>query len=138
VNAEDGRVLVVDDDPVNRAILVGSLEAQGYGAGMAADGREALRMLRTGGFDVVLLDLVMPVMDGFEVLRTMKSDERLRSIPVIVVSALEEMESVVRCIEMGRPTTSRSRSTRCSCGRASEPRSHPRGSTTSSRPTCSR
>ena len=101
MNAEDGRVLVVDDDPVNRAILVGSLEAQGYGAGMAADGREALRMLRTGGFDVVLLDLVMPVMDGFEVLRTMKSDERLRSIPVIVVSALEEMESVVRCIEMG-------------------------------------
>lgn len=101
VSAEDGRVLVVDDDPVNRAILVGSLEAQGYAAGMAADGREALRLLRTDGFDVVLLDLVMPVMDGFEVLRTIKADERLRSVPVIIVSALEEMESVVRCIEMG-------------------------------------
>jgi len=96
-----GRVLVVDDDPVNRAILVGSLEAQGYAAGVAADGREALRELRAGGWDVVLLDLVMPVMDGFQVLRTMKGDDRLRSLPVIVVSALEEMESVVRCIEMG-------------------------------------
>lgn len=96
-----GRVLVVDDDPVNRAILVGSLEAQGYASGVAADGREALRALRAGGWDVVLLDLVMPVMDGFEVLRAMKEDGRLRSLPVIVVSALEEMESVVRCIEMG-------------------------------------
>ncbi len=96
-----GRVLVVDDDPVNRAILVGSLEAQGYAAGVAADGREALRELRGGGWDVVLLDLVMPVMDGFQVLRTLKGDDRLRSLPVIVVSALEEMESVVRCIEMG-------------------------------------
>lgn len=101
MTVEAGRVLVVDDDPVNRAILVGSLEDQGYSADVASDGREALRMLRAGGFDVVLLDLVMPVMDGFEVLRTMKADERLRSLPVIVVSALEEMESVVRCIEMG-------------------------------------
>jgi class 3 adenylate cyclase/CheY-like chemotaxis protein len=101
VTGHAGRVLVVDDDPVNRAILVGSLEAQGYSAGIAADGREALRKLRDGGYDVVLLDLVMPVMDGFEVLRTMKEDERLRSLPVIVVSALEEMESVVSCIEMG-------------------------------------
>ncbi len=101
MTAHGGTVLVVDDDPVNRAILVGSLEAQGYAAGVASDGREALRELRLGGYDVVLLDLVMPVMDGFEVLRTMKEDERLRSLPVIVVSALEEMESVVRCIEMG-------------------------------------
>lgn len=99
--AHVGRVLVVDDDPVNRAILVGSLEAQGYGSGVACNGREALRALRTGEYDVVLLDLVMPVLDGFEVLRTMKEDGRLRSLPVIVVSALEEMENVVRCIEMG-------------------------------------
>lgn len=101
MTAHAGRVLVVDDDPVNRAILVGSLEAQGYAAGVASNGREALRTLRNGGYDVVLLDLVMPVMDGFEVLRTMKEDEGLRSLPVIVVSALEEMESVVACIEMG-------------------------------------
>ncbi|MBI5444705.1 MAG: response regulator [Deltaproteobacteria bacterium] len=86
---------------MNRAILVGSLEAQGYASGVACNGRDALRVLRTGEFDVVLLDLVMPVMDGFEVLRTMKEDGRLRSLPVIVVSALEEMENVVRCIEMG-------------------------------------
>ena len=96
-----GRVLVVDDDPVNRAILVGSLEAQGYASGVACDGREALRAVKTGEYDVVLLDLVMPVLDGFEVLRTMKEDGRLRSLPVIIVSALEEMESIVRCIEMG-------------------------------------
>ena len=69
-----------------------SLDPQGYLAAVACDGREALRALRQGGHDVVLLDLVMPVMDGFEVLRTMKEDERLRSLPVIVVSALEEME----------------------------------------------
>ncbi|HYN43247.1 MAG TPA: adenylate/guanylate cyclase domain-containing response regulator [Thermoanaerobaculia bacterium] len=94
-------VLVVDDDPVNRAILVGSLEAQGYASGTACNGRDALRALKTGAYDVVLLDLVMPVLDGFEVLRTMKEDGRLRSLPVIVVSALEEMENVVRCIEMG-------------------------------------
>lgn len=86
---------------MNRAILVGSLEAQGYSPGFACDGREALRALRTEAWDVVLLDLVMPVMDGFEVLLTMKEDDRLRSLPVIVVSALEEMENVVRCIEMG-------------------------------------
>jgi class 3 adenylate cyclase len=101
VTAHGGTVLVVDDDPVNRAILVGSLEAQGYASGTACNGREALRALKTGAYDVVLLDLVMPVMDGFEVLRTMKEDGRLRSLPVIVVSALEEMENVVRCIEMG-------------------------------------
>lgn len=101
MTAYEGRVLVVDDDPVNRAILVGSLEAQGYAAGVAADGREALRVLSRDVYDVVLLDLVMPVMDGFEVLRTMKADERLHAIPVIVVSALEEMESVVACIELG-------------------------------------
>ncbi len=84
-----GRVLVVDDDPVNRAILVASLESQGHFADVACEGRQALKKLREGGWDVVLLDLVMPVMDGFEVLRTMKEDERLRSLPVIVVSALE-------------------------------------------------
>ncbi len=86
---------------MNRAILVGSLEAQGYASGVASNGREALKALKTGEYDVVLLDLVMPVLDGFEVLRTMKEDGRLRSLPVIVVSALEEMENVVRCIEMG-------------------------------------
>ncbi len=86
---------------MNRAILVGSLQAQGYSSGFACDGREALRALRAEAWDVVLLDLVMPVMDGFEVLLTMKEDDRLRSLPVIVVSALEEMENVVRCIEMG-------------------------------------
>lgn len=96
-----GAVLVVDDDAINRALLVASLEEQGFSCRMAGDGRQALDILRNAAIDVVLLDLLMPQMDGFQVLEEMKSDLHLRYIPVIVISAVEEMESLVRCIEMG-------------------------------------
>jgi adenylate cyclase len=100
----EGRVLVVDDTRLNRSILVHALEQQGHAALEAADGRAALELLGSDegqGIDVVLLDLEMPELDGYEVLRRMKADAALRHIPVIVISAVDELDSVVRCIEMG-------------------------------------
>ena len=97
----NGRILVVDDDGLNRLLLSTSLEEEGYTVETAEDGRQALEMLHTRPFDVVLLDLLMPEMDGFQVLEQMKAGGSWQHIPVIVVSAANEMESVVRCIEMG-------------------------------------
>ncbi|HZU86376.1 MAG TPA: adenylate/guanylate cyclase domain-containing protein [Anaerolineaceae bacterium] len=96
-----GNILVVDDDMLNRILISTNLEEEGFTVEMAENGRQALDILRHNPFDVVLLDLIMPEMDGFQVLETLKADSTLRHIPVIVISAVEEMESVVRCIEMG-------------------------------------
>lgn len=96
-----GTILVVDDDSTNRTLLSTNLEEEGYSVEMAEDGLQALEILRARPFDVVLLDLLMPKMDGFQVLERMKADSALRHIPVIVISAVDEMESVLRCIEMG-------------------------------------
>jgi DNA-binding response OmpR family regulator len=96
-----GHFLVVDDNRMNRIKLARGLEEQGHTVGMAEDGRQALGMLRAEAFDVVLLDIVMPEVDGYEVLAQVKGDAALRDIPIIVISAVDEMESVVRCIEMG-------------------------------------
>lgn len=78
-----------------------SLEQQGHTVALAVNGRQALEMLEVGGFDLVLLDILMPEMDGFEVLERLKSDPKWRDLPVVVISALDEMENVVRCIAMG-------------------------------------
>jgi adenylate cyclase len=94
-------VLVVDDDSVNRLLLSRSLEREGHRFAIAEDGRRALEILRAESFDVVLLDVVMPEIDGFEVLAQMQADSELRHVPVIMISALEDMESVVRAIELG-------------------------------------
>ncbi len=99
--ALSGRLLVVDDDETNRDILKRQLERQGYQVETAPGGKEAIRRLGEASFDVLLLDIVMPGMDGFQVLSEMKAHPRLRHVPVIVISALDEMESVSRCIEMG-------------------------------------
>ncbi len=96
-----GTILVVDDDSLNRLLLATSLEEQGYEIVAAENGIEALALLQERVFDTVLLDLIMPEMDGFQVLERLKSDSVLRHIPVIIISALEDLESVVRCIEMG-------------------------------------
>jgi adenylate cyclase len=99
-----GRVLVVDDTPFNRRLLVRLLADLGHQTAEASDGREALRMLRdpeSGPIDVVLLDIVMPEMDGYETLAAMKADDHLRDVPVIVISGVDELASVVRCIQMG-------------------------------------
>ncbi len=96
-----GRVLVVDDNRVSRQKLALSLGQQGHTVDTAEDGEQALAMLHDGAYDVVLLDILMPGMDGREVLARMKADPGLRDLPVIVISALDEIDSVVRCIEMG-------------------------------------
>ena len=96
-----GFVLVVDDDAVNRLLLSRALERDGHHVRAVANGLEALQALRDEPFDCVLLDVLMPEMDGYQVLEHIRSDPRLRRTPVIMVSALEDIESVVRCIEMG-------------------------------------
>jgi len=101
VSATVGRMLVVDDEPFNRMLLSTTLEELGHETDTAADGAEALEKLRSGAFDLVFLDLVMPGLDGFQVLERMKGSPELRNIPVLVVSSVDEMESVTRCIELG-------------------------------------
>jgi two-component system cell cycle response regulator len=93
--------LVVDDDPINRMLLSKSLEQQGHRVMTAENGLEALAALQAQPFDVVLLDVLMPEPDGYEVLARLKQDPGLRHVPVIMVSALEDIQCVVRCIEMG-------------------------------------
>jgi len=96
-----GLLLVVDDDPANRDVLSRRLKRQGHDVRTASSGAEALQLVREAAFDLVLLDIMMPDMDGYEVLRHLKADVRLQHIPVIMISALSEVQSVVRCIEAG-------------------------------------
>jgi len=98
---EPGLVLVVDDDEINRDVLTRRLHRQGHVVETAHDGRAALARVRETSFDLVLLDIMMPDMDGYQVLSEMKADDRLRHVPVIMISALDEEQSVVRCIEAG-------------------------------------
>ena len=98
---ETGSILVVDDDRVNRTLLTRALERLGHTVTTAENGVEALQRLGDGAPDVVLLDVVMPELDGMSVLEQMKGDVALREIPVIMISALDDFDSVVRCIELG-------------------------------------
>ncbi len=95
------RLLVVDDNDNNRNLLSRRLQRQGYSVDEARNGSQALDMVALDSYDLVLLDIMMPVMDGFEVLTRMKADRRMRTIPVVVISALDELDSVVRAIEIG-------------------------------------
>ncbi|PYM19696.1 MAG: hypothetical protein DMD81_03280 [Candidatus Rokuibacteriota bacterium] len=94
-------ILVVDDNPENREMLGRRLVREGHRVETASGGREALARLAALPIDLVLLDVMMPEMDGYEVLRRLKADQDLRDIPVLMISALDEMASVVRCIELG-------------------------------------
>jgi len=94
-------LLVADDNKVNRLLLQRSLELQGHAVECAANGRVALEMLRQGSYDLMLLDMEMPEMDGFQVLEQLTRDQALRDLPVIVTSSLEGIANVVRCIELG-------------------------------------
>src|SRR5213083_1546541 len=94
-------LLVVDDNSMNRIMLSRYITKLGYQATLAENGRQALDKLGNEPFDLVLLDVQMPEMDGYQVLEHLKADPGLHDIPVIMISALEEIESVVRCIELG-------------------------------------
>jgi adenylate cyclase len=99
--ASAARLLVADDNKVNRLLLGRSLEQQGHRVATAENGRIALEMLRADSYDLLLLDIEMPEMDGFQVLEQLTADRALRDLPVIVTSSLEGLENVVRCIELG-------------------------------------
>jgi CheY-like chemotaxis protein len=94
-------VLVVEDNDANRVMLCRRLGGQGFVAVEARDGREALDRVREYRFDLVLLDIMMPEVDGYQVLQAIKADDDLKALPVIMISAVDEMASVVRCIEAG-------------------------------------
>lgn len=95
------RLLIVDDNRVNRLLLSRSVELLGYTATVAENGRAAMDMLRTSPFDLMLLDIEMPEMDGFEVLEAINLEPALQDIPVIVTSSVEGVENIVRCIDLG-------------------------------------
>jgi CheY-like chemotaxis protein len=94
-------ILVVDDNEMNREVLIRRLERQGYTVVSAEDGERALQQLQQQSFDLILLDIMMPKMNGYQVLEHLKVDPLQREIPVIVISAVDELESVVKCIELG-------------------------------------
>src|SRR4030095_1179904 len=96
-----GCILIVDDNESNRDMLSRRLQHQGYDVCIADSGHKALTLLNTQEVDLILLDVMMPEMDGCEVLLKLKEDGRWRDLPVIMISALDEIESVVRCIERG-------------------------------------
>jgi len=100
-NPPAGDLLVVDDNRVNRLLLGRALEQLGHTVTFAENGREALEALRQRRVDLVLLDIEMPEMDGYQVLEALASDPRLRDVPVVMMSSVEEVDSVARCIEMG-------------------------------------
>jgi len=96
-----GQMLVVDDNRVNRLLLTRALQQHGHRVSNAENGRIAMEMLRSERFDVLLLDIDMPEMNGFEVLEALLVDSNLRDIPVVMTSASDELDRVVKCIEMG-------------------------------------
>jgi class 3 adenylate cyclase len=98
---EPGHLLVVDDNKVNRILLARGLESQGHKVETAENGKQALEKLSSHPFDLVLLDIEMPEMDGYQVLETCLQDPELRDIPIIMTSSLDEIDSVVKCIELG-------------------------------------
>ena len=98
----DAALLLVDDNEDNRYTLTRRLQREGYAnLTSAVDGRQALELLGARSFDLVLLDVMMPDLNGYEVLERMRADDQLRHIPVIMISALDEIDSVIRCVELG-------------------------------------
>ncbi|MEY2833955.1 MAG: hypothetical protein RLZZ574_3214 [Cyanobacteriota bacterium] len=93
-------VLVVDDSAINREILADQVKAEGYQTATAKDGKQAIQMIQTGSFDLILLDIIMPEIDGYQVLKWIRHSP-WKHIPTIMISALEQTDSVVKCIEMG-------------------------------------
>jgi serine phosphatase RsbU (regulator of sigma subunit) len=100
-DARQHRLLVVDDNEMNRDMLSRRLQRQGFEVALAEDGQQALDAVAAQAFDLILLDIMMPVMNGYDVLERLKADAALHHIPVIMITAVDDAESVARCIEMG-------------------------------------
>jgi len=98
--AED-KILVVDDNEMNRDMLSRRLQRQGYDVDVAEHGERCVKMMQATPYDLVLLDIMMPRMNGYEVLQHVKADDALKHIPIIMISAVDDLDSVVKCIEMG-------------------------------------
>ena len=101
VHNEIARILIADDNEVNRDLLSRRVAQLGHDVACAVDGREAIALLDTQEFDLVLLDIMMPEVNGFQVLEHIKKSKRLAAIPVIMVTSLDDTDSAIRCIEMG-------------------------------------
>lgn len=101
MTSESFSLLIVDDNAMNRDMLARRLEREGYNITTATGGEEALKLVHEQEFDLILLDILMPDIDGYKVLEQLKADDRTREIPVVMLTAVHEMDSVVRCFEMG-------------------------------------
>lgn len=100
-SSQNATILIVDDNEMNRDVLARRIKRIGAEVMMCESGEEALSVLANNHFDLVLLDLMMPGMSGYEVLEHIKDDPKTRDLPVIMISAVDDLESVVRCIELG-------------------------------------
>lgn len=101
MTSADGLILVVDDNEMNRDMLVRRLQRYGYQVDACDRGEDVLEQLHQKSFDLVLLDVMMPGMNGYEVLEAIKADPILQYTPVVMISAMGELDSVARCIELG-------------------------------------
>jgi len=98
---EQFSILVVDDIRVGRKVLENLVRMQGYQVSVAEDGVQALELIRSQPFDLILLDILMPRMDGYQVLETIRADPKLNHISVIMISTVDETDAIIRCIELG-------------------------------------
>lgn len=94
-------VLVVDDNDMNRDVLSRRLQREGYEVSTVENGKKALEILGVEKYDIVLLDIMMPDMDGFETLKRIRGNDKLKTLPVIMLTSLNEMEDVKKCIGLG-------------------------------------
>lgn len=101
MSEQDALILVVDDNEMNRDMLSRRLKRMKYDVIVAEDGEQALTMVTEHPFNLVLLDIMMPNISGYEVLERMKQDDATKHIPIIMISAVDDLDSVVRCIELG-------------------------------------
>ena len=101
MNERSYSVMVVDDNEMNRDMLSRRLERTGYNVLVASNGKEALDLLAAESVDLVLLDIMMPQMNGYEVLEHLKSDNDLKHIPVIMTTALDESDGITKCMALG-------------------------------------
>ena len=100
-DCSESRILVVDDNPVNRQLLASIVGKAGYEVATATGGEECLRLVREYSFDLILLDIIMPGMDGFAVCKSLQNDPQTMNVPIIMVSSLDISETKIQCFELG-------------------------------------